>query len=195
MSLFDLLFIPLFLAACATLGAATVAALRGRRAASRTLLRRLGLAIAAYLGIVAVVSLLSPRRYVRLGQAQCSDDWCIAVTSVRRPPEARGTALEVTFRLSSRARRVAQRERFVVAYLRDARGRRYDPDPSLTDPPFDVRLEPQQAVTTTRRFTVPADAPDLGLVVAREGDFPLPGCCIIGDDGSLFHKKTVVRLK
>lgn len=144
---------------------------------------------------MALVSLLSPRRFVDVGDDQCSDDWCIAVTSAGRSPGDTGGAYDVTFRLSSRARRVAQRERFVVAYLRDARGRRYDPDSRAADVPFDVRLEPQQAVTATRRFRVPADAHDLGVIIAREGDIPLPRCCIIGDEGSLFHKKTVVRLE
>jgi hypothetical protein len=138
---------------------------------------------------------MSPQRYVSIGDDQCSDDWCIAVTGARRTLGVRGSTYEVTFRLSSRARRIAQRERFVVAYLRDAHGRRYDPDAGGAVVPFDVRLDPQQAVTTTRRFTVPAEARDLGVVITREGDFFLPGCCIIGEEGSLFHKRPVVRLQ
>jgi hypothetical protein len=194
MRLFDLVFLVLFVTAGGGVVAAAVATLRGRRAASRRLLRRLGLSTAVYLGIVMVVSLASPQRFVHLGDDQCSDDWCIAVTNVRRTPTAPGVSYELTFRLSSRARRVAQRERGVRVYLRDAHGQRYDPDPAAGDVPFDVRLEPRQQVTTTRVFTVPADVQPVGLIVALGGGFPFPGCCIIGDEGSVLHKRTVVRL-
>jgi hypothetical protein len=194
MTIFDLLFIALFLTAAGTSVAAVVAAVRGRRATARVLVRRLALSTAAYLGAVAIVSVASPRRFVDVGENQCSDDWCIAVTGVRRTPGLGEVAYEVTFRISSRARRVAQRERGVVVYLEDGRGRRYDADPRVADAPFDVRLEPLQQVTTTRAFTVPADAPAVGLVVWRTSGMPFPGCCIIGGEGSLFHRRTMVRL-
>jgi hypothetical protein len=192
-TIFDLAFIVLFLTGAGTLVAAAVAALGGRRVAARARVRRLGLGAAAYLGVVAIVSVAAPRRFVGLGDDQCSDDWCIAATGVQRRPGPAGLTLDVTFRISSRARRVAQRERNVVVYLRDGRGHRYDPGPEEGGVPFDVRLEPLQQVTTTRAFTVPAGASDVGLVIAR-GGFPFPGCCIIGDEGSLLHKRTIVRL-
>jgi len=193
LSIFDLLFIVLFLALCGALAAAVVAAVRGRRTAARAILVRAGFGVAFYLGIVALVSVASPRRYVRLGADQCSDDWCVAVTSMELGARTGGNRYDVTFRLSSRARRVAQRERFVVVYLRDADGRRYDPEPGAAGPQFDVLLAPQETVTTSRSFSVPPNARGLGVVVAREGGYDIPQCCIIGDEGSFFHKKTVVR--
>jgi hypothetical protein len=60
--------------------------------------------------------------------------------------------------------------------------------------PFDVRLEPLQQIITTRAFAVLADAPAVGLVVSREGGITFPRCGIIGDEGSLLHKRTIVRL-
>jgi len=191
---FDLLFLALVLAGGGALVAAALAVARGRRVTALIILRRLGLAAAAYLGLVVVVSLASPRRVVRIGDDQCSDDWCIAVTDVRRSSGPAGASYEVTFRLAGRARRVAQRERGVRVYLRDGRGRRYDPDPAVADVPFDVRLEPLQQVTTTRVFGMPADAPAVGLVVSWGGGIPFPRCCIIGDEGSLLHKRTEVRI-
>lgn len=192
-TLFDLLFILLFLTAVVTLGAALIAALRGRTGVAGRLLRRLVVAAGGYLGVVVVVSLVTPQRVIAIGDDQCSDDWCIAVSQVRRTPVANGVTVEVTFRVSSRARRVEQRERGVIVYLRDAHGRRVDPVARATDLPFDVRLAPQAQVTTSREFLVPADATELGIVVARSG-LPFPGCCIIGDESSLFHKRTIVRL-
>jgi hypothetical protein len=31
--------------------------------------------------------------------------------------------------------------------------------------------------------------------VAREGGGRFPGCCIIGDDNSVLHKRSIVRLQ
>jgi hypothetical protein len=194
MTLFDLLFLVLFLTAGVVLMVAVAAAVRGRRGAAMTWLRRLGLGAGAYFGVVVIVSLASPQRVLGIGDDRCSDDWCIAVTDVRRTPVAAGISYEVTFRLSSRARRVAQRERGVRVYLRDDHGHRHDPNPAAAEVPFDVRLEPLQQVTATRVFTMPADTPAVGLVVAFGGDLPFPGCCIIGDEGSLLHKRTEVLL-
>jgi hypothetical protein len=193
-TIYDLLFVVLFLTGAGTLLTAAVAALRGHPGTARVLLRRLGLGAVIYLGIVAAVSLISPQRFLELGDEQCADDWCIAATAVHRSPGAAAVAYEVTFRISSRARRVAQRERGVAVYLRDRHGRRYAPAPGAGIP-FDMRLEPGQQVTTARVFALPAGVTDLGLVIVRGSGSPFPGCCIIGDESSLLHKRTIVRLE
>ncbi len=163
MTVFDLLFVILFLVSLGTLIAAAVSALRGRRGRAVVLLRRLGVVLALYFCAVILVSALSPQRFSAIGVDQCSDDWCIAVQSVRRDTASTGIRYEVTFRLASRARRVAQRERFVAVYLLDERGRRYAPATDASDTtqvpaPFDTLLQPEETVTTIRRFLVPTDA-------------------------------------
>jgi hypothetical protein len=195
-TVFDLLFVILFLVSLGTLIAAAVSAIRGRRGRAVVLLRRLGVVLALYFCAVILVSALSPQRFSAIGVDQCSDDWCIAVQSVRRDTASTGIRYEVTFRLASRARRVAQRERFVAVYLLDERGRRYAPATDATEvpAPFDTLLQPEETVATIRRFLVPADAKVAGLVVARGGGGWFPGCCIIGDQGSLLHRRTIVRL-
>ena len=193
MSIFDLLFAVLFLAGATTLAMAGIAALRGRRSRAAVLLRRLGIGAALYLGAVILVSLLTPQRYVPRGQDQCSDDWCIAVEAITRDTVPEGARYEVTFRLSSRAGRITQRERFVVAYLRDAAGRRHDPMRDAGAVPFDTLLGPGEKVTATRRFLLADPEEIMGVVIAREGGGRFPGCCIIGDEGSLVHRRTIVR--
>ena len=193
MTVFDLLFIAVFFGTVGMLVLAGLAALRGRRTRAFALLRWLGLLAGVYLGIVILVSLVSPRRVLNLGEELCSDDWCIAVTNVRRQPAEDAQSYAVTFRISSRARRRAQRERGVLVYLMDDRGRSYDAAPDPAAIPFDILLQPQEAVNITREFHLPADAQNPVLVVTREGWFP--GLFIIGDSGSLFHKRTVVRLE
>jgi hypothetical protein len=195
MTLFDLLFIALFLTAAGNLVAAGIAALRGRSGAALRRLRILAIGAVAYLAVVVMVSLLSPRHYIGLGDRQCSDDWCIAAVQAQRAEAANEARYEVTFEVSSRARRAVQRERSVVVYLRDGEGRRYDAEPAGSDPPFDVQLDPGQTVRTTRFFSIPSDVHDVGVVVTREGGMPGPGCCVISDEGSLLHKRTVIRLQ
>ncbi len=180
MTWFDLLFLALTLAALLTAGSAAITALRGRHRVALRRLAGLGAAIAAYLIVVNGLSIVWPRRHLSLGEDLCSDDWCIEIAGAERGASTGGQRIDVTYRVRSRALRVPQRERFVVSYLLDAAGKRYDPLPAPSAIPFDVILQPGEQAMTTRTFTVPPDAPALGVVIAREGDGPFPRCCIIG---------------
>ena len=195
MTLFDLVFVLVFLSSVVAIVWVSVTLARGRREQARRIGRRLVIAVVAYVGFVVAVALASPQRYSALGAAQCSDDWCITADSVHRDTIGATVTYTVGFALSSRAGRVAQRERFVVAYLRDADGRRIDAQADARAIPFDTLLEPGQTIRARRRFVVTRIARDVGLVIAREGGFRFPGCCIIGDESSLLHKHTIVRLE
>ena len=192
MSLFDLLFIVLFLAAVVTLLIAASFAIRGRGVRAIALLRRLCICAGAYFGIIAVTSIFLPRTVLHVGDPRCFDDWCIAVDNASRQPAGDHAAYTVTLRLFSTARRVSQREKDVAVYLVDDRGRRYDPAPSQSDVPFSVQLGPQESVKSTRVFDVPADAHSPGVVIAHEGGFPI-GWFIIGYE-TWFRKPAIVRL-
>lgn len=189
MTWFDLLFIALLFGAVGELVSALVAALRGNHATASRRLRTFALAAVGYMALVAIVSLVTPRAEVAVGEPQCSDDWCIAVQGATPRGDS---AIAVTFHLSSRARRVTQRERFVVVYLRDSTGRRYDPGPAPDQPPFDVALGPGASINSERVFRVSPGARGLGVIVTREGDVPFPRCCIIGT--GIFHKDPIVVL-
>ena len=193
MSLFDLLFLALFLAAAISLLAAIWLALRRRFGQAGRVLLRLLLCAGVYMAVVVVVSLVSPRRVLKQDATQCFDDWCIGVAGFTRLPETGGANFRVGLRLSSRARRVSQRENNVVVYLTDQQGRRYDPQAIDSAAPIDVLLHPQESVVTSRDFLVPAGTRDLGLVVAHEGGFPI-GWFIIGYD-TWFRKPAIVQLQ
>lgn len=167
-----------------------MAALTGHRAAAGRVLRRLAVAAVSYLAVVIAVALAVPGRVLALGEDDCSDDWCIAVTAGRPASGTDANTWDVTFRLSSRARRVSQRERGVLAYVRDGDGRRYDGERGPSDPPFDVRLDPSQVRFTHRRFILPAGASPREVVLTRAG-IPFPGCCIIGEANGLLHPAAV----
>lgn len=193
MTPFDLLFILLVLAAVVSLAVAAGAAVSGHRATAGRVLRRLAVAAGTYLVVVYAVAAVAPGRVLALGEDDCSDDWCVAVTDVRAVPEAAANTWDVTFRLSSRARRVSQRERGVVAFVRDGLGRRYDGESGAADPPFDVRLDPSQVLFTHRRFFLAPGGAPREVVLTRAG-IPFPGCCIIGEANALLHP-TAVRLR
>lgn len=192
MTVFDLLFIALFLAAVGTLLAAAVLAVRGRRARALAILRTLAICTVAYLGIVYIATALSKQVVLRVGDPQCSDDWCIAVERVKRTPKNAFMLYEVTLRIFSRARRVAQRENVARdVYLVNAHGKRYDPIPAGSEIPLNTLLQPGDSVTTGRTFELPVDDHDIGLMVDRSSVLPI--CLIIGECGA-FNKGTIVRI-
>lgn len=192
MSLFDLLFIAVFLATLGTLLRVAYLAIRGRGSSALVLLRRWGICAAGYLGVVVLSSVFWPRTVLQVGDQRCFDDWCIAVEDSSRQPMPSGVSYTVTLRLSSHARRVSQRENDVVIYLTDHRGRRYDPTSDGSGIPLNTQLEPRESVTATRSFELPADAREPGLIIAHEGGLPI-GWLIIGYE-TWFHKPTLVRL-
>jgi hypothetical protein len=57
---------------------------------------------------------------------------------------------------------------------------------------FDTLLQPGTSVIATRRFDVPGDARDLGMVYTHEGGVPI-GWLIIGESG-WFSQPALVRL-
>jgi hypothetical protein len=195
MDIFDLLFIALFLTSIVSLLASGIAAIRGNRKRALRILRVIGTSAAIYFGIVCIVSVATPRKILNVGDPLCSDDWCISVESVKRVPENSAVVFDVTLRLFSRARRVAQRENHVAVYLTDDQGHRFDPIPQKSAMPFDILLQPGESVTTNRFFRLPADARGVGAVITRENGIlgSFPGWLVITEN-DWFHKPTVVRL-
>jgi hypothetical protein len=178
MTVFEPLFLLLVLAAAIVVIRAVIAILRGRRADARRTLTRLGVTGAIYMLVVLAVSAATPRRTYRVGDTQCFDDWCIAVTRATRTTP---TSVTVGLRLSSRAKRVSQRELGTVVYLTDAAGHRYDPVADSSVARLDAMLRPGQALETQRTFVVASDARRLGLVYTHEGGFPV-GFFVIGEN-------------
>lgn len=188
MTIFDLVFLALAFVSVVTLLAAAALALGGNRKGAGTILKTWGVCFAAYMGVVVVTSALLPRRVVPVGEAMCSDDWCLSVLRVARE----GATYRADFRISSRALRVTQREYGVRVYLSDAEGRHFDVRPAADAVPFDVPIGPGQEIETTRTFEVPSGVLPVGVVIRRGSGFPI-GWFIIGYD-TWFRKPTMVRL-
>jgi len=192
MTLFDLLFLVVMFRGLLILTFAVTAAVRGRRARALALLRGLAVGAVAYVGIVYLATAFSKQVILQVGDPQCSDDWCIAVDRVQKTPQGAVAIYEITLRIFSRARRVAQRE--LVArdvYLVDSQWRRYDPTLGGTEAPLNTLLQPGESVTASRRFEVPASAHNIGLMVDRTSILPF---CVIVGECEAFHKGALVRL-
>jgi hypothetical protein len=192
MTIFEPLFILLFLATVATLATATVAALRGRLPHALQILRRLAVCAAFYFAVVLIVAFAAVPPVHRVGEPQCFDDWCITVTNAKRTGAASAQSWRVALRISSRALRVVQRENGAAVHLVDSNGRTYRPDPTEMTVPLDGPVGPGESFDAERRFELPADATDVRLVYNHEGGFPI-GALIIGEN-QLFHDTTVIAL-
>ena len=209
MTLFDLLFILVFLGTAAGIVWIFIIALRGFRARALGMLLRLSSFLAVYLSIVVVVSLLSPRKELRVGQDECFDDWCLAVDNVHFSTSAGGGAFRtpaqgifyfVRLRVSSRALGRAQAAPDAAVYLLDEHGRTFEPSPegqrayesaNGKSIPLGTRLLPGASFQSVIVFDVPKGVGPIGLVVSHGG---WPGRFIIGDSNSLLHKKRVILL-
>ncbi len=192
MTVYDLLFIALVVTAFGFLAVGVISAWRGRWARAFVTLSTLAVGAVVYVGIVYIVTALSKPVVLRVGDPQCSDDWCIAVERVQRTPRNAVLTYDVMLRIFSRARRVAQREMVAKdVYLVDAQWKRYDPVLTGSEVPLNTLLQAGESVTTSRRFELPANAGRIGLLVDRSSI--LPFCVIIGECGA-FHKDVLVRL-
>src|SRR5262249_28258978 len=111
----DLIFLACLAAAVVTL---IVSAVRRSMAG----LRRLAICAAISFAVVILVSLVSPRRVIRAGIPQCFDDFCIAFESASPSAAGNNTVWQVNLRLSSRARRISQRENNLHVFITDREG-------------------------------------------------------------------------
>ncbi len=193
MTIFEPVFILLFLATVVTLVTAGFAALRGELPRALRILRRLSIAATFYFAVVLIVAFAAVPPVHQIGETQCFDDWCITVTDANKTTAGASQTWTVGLRISSRAKRVQQRELGAAVHLIDSQGRKFYPVAAAADVPLDVQVGPGESADATRRFELPADASGVRLVYNHEGGFPI-GDFIIGEN-QLFHDATVIRLE
>jgi hypothetical protein len=192
MLLADLVFLFLLLLAAGTFVLAAGYALRREYRRAGLVLWRLLLAAAVYMLCVIAISLFGSRRVVKIGEPQCFDDWCVAITVVNKEAVSEGLRYTVDLQLASRALRVPQRERYMVVYLIDNAGRRFDPVPNASEVPFGVLLQPGQSMNASRSFLLPLDAAHVSAVVTHEGGFPIEW--LVAGYDAWFRKPPIVEI-
>lgn len=187
MQLQDLLFIIVFLTAVVALTRAVVSTLRGRRPDARRILSRIGVFAVGYLSVVIATSLLSPRRWIAVGAEQRFDDWALTVTHVEHATQRYHVDLRVTSHARGRPQRAADAAVVLVA----SDGRRFRPLDAPGARSLQSLLQPGESFETSRDFQVPSDARIIGLDVLHGA---WPALFVIGDRGSLFHKRPLARI-
>jgi hypothetical protein len=206
MKLTDFVFLASLLFVLVLLTRIAIAALRRRWAASGRLARLLGIFIGGYALVLLLAGATLPRRSFPSGGRECFDDWCVAALSaslaegsskVHCPPAPGSYMWVASVEVSSAAKRIRQRARFVRIELEDQLGQRYpacaatipqgaEPTRLLTD-----ELGPGESFQVWLPFQVPHTAKPVGLVV-HHGEYPEK--FIIGADQSALHRPALLRL-
>jgi hypothetical protein len=148
-----------------------------------------------YLGTLLTVSLTQPQRVVAIGQEQCYDEICFAVTGSelvpRFPTRDRDRLMRVSIRVRNKGHK-AQSERLIRAYLVDGQGHRWHESAGVGGVRLTASVAGGASVVSEPIFQVAEDATDIGLVLTRGRR--QSGVLVIGDSDSLLHRRTVVRL-
>jgi hypothetical protein len=174
-----------------------ILAARGRWDGVRRLARGMGVYCACYAGVLVLSALMMPRQTRAPGERECFDDWCAAAISAEPAPAAAvpcagesGRVWVATIEVSSDAKRVRQRAPDARAMLEDGGGREYAAcGAPLAAHALADELGPGDSFLVTEPFRLPAGAVPAGVVISH-GAFP--GVLIIGDDQSLFHRRTLL---
>lgn len=195
MSNFDLLFLASVPLSIIALAVAAVSALRGRRPRAANILKVLGIYAALYAAVDIAVDFIQPRQTMRVGDPWCFDHMCTAVENVQTVLGNPTTAYKIGLRIFNSSHRVVQWAPNAWIYLIDNKGHLYPPDPDSSAVPLDVRLQPDQAVSTSRVFRVPTEVKDLGLITGHGGSYcGTMSRLIIGDGSCMFNKPKMIRI-
>ena len=189
----SILLLAGLLASIATLITIVVFCLRGEfRRASQTAVRW-GICAAAYAAILVVAAMTSHESALKTGASYCDDDMCMSVESVNRTPGQAGSSYRFAIRLFTRANHGPRSAKGASVYLTDERNRRFLPvyDPPGT--PFDVDVEPGQAINTSLTFHVPSDARTLAFAAAM--DHLQYASFVIGNGDLLHNPRLKLRIQ
>jgi len=148
-----------------------------------------------YIGAVVLVSLLTPRTIVSIGDSYCWDLWCVGIQNVNTTTQGQNilyTAEVSLFADSTTAELQVTDQPNEFFYVMDEQGRRF---PLLRyASPGDARItvKPGESVKSSVTFLAPADARNLYLT----GDIPaLPWVSLyFGSDLNPFHRRTLLRV-
>jgi hypothetical protein len=148
-----------------------------------------------YLGAVAVVSLVTPRTIVSVGDSYCWDLWCLGIQKVNVTPQGQNvlyTAEVSLFADSTNTQRLtADPSGKQFFYVTDEQGRRF-PIAHSSFADTDITVKPGESVKSALTFVVPADARNLYLT----GDVGAPPWVRLyfGSDLNPFHRRTLLRV-
>jgi len=146
---------------------AFVVSLSGNERRARRIVKVCLAGATVYGAILLVASMLPRTSVLKTELPYCDDDLCMTVLNLSRTPARDNIRTRFAIRLSSRANRGTRSAKGVAVYLTDERGRRF-PLMDASPVPFDVDVEPHQALDTALTFAVPSDARKLYFEVRRD---------------------------
>ena len=152
--------------------------------------------IVPYLAALALVSLLTPRTVVNVGDSYCYDLWCLGVNQVTATPSGQNILYTADVRIfvdSTHAHQLPAEEAKLFFYVLDDKGRRY---PLLREASFvdaDVTVQPGESVKSSFAFRAPRNERKLYLM-ANDGGLPPWVYMYFGSDISLFHRRALLRI-
>lgn len=211
MGLFDLLLILFVIGTLAGIVLSVIAAATRRWRCMKRALGGIAAGWVLYLGVGALVAVLTPQRVQKIGEQRCYDEVCYTVTGFTRTVvlpsrvknlHAEGIFYVVRVTLENKSEGRAQRERGARAMLIDTRGRCYGASDAgnaalaslgrLTT--LDLMLEPGQQRLVETAYDVPLGSSSLGWSLGRSFVFN-PARVVIGDDMHFLHKPTITPLQ
>lgn len=187
MNLAEVAFVAVAVFSLAVLLRLAVELLRRQWPAVRRIgIRWLGFVL-AYLAVVAIVSLATSRQWLSVGEEQRFDDWCLTVLSV----DHHGQQFDVIVRVANRGRGRAQSARDARLMLVADDGREFEAAPDAAGRSLQSTLAAGESFETVCRCVVPAEVRIVGIDVVHGA---WPELFIVGDRGSIFHKRSLVRV-
>jgi len=180
------------------------------RLAARTLLLTLG-GLILWILVVTAVAGLTPQTIVKIGDSYCADIRCLGIDAVRTEAKGSETVYNLDVHIFSDTDTIKVSFGKISLFLLDEQGRRFPlmQDPSAT--PYDSVVDPRQSFRTTLTFVAPSNARQLflteedkkdGVQPQSDGKAPAWAKLIgawfylggLGNDTSLFHKPTLLRV-
>lgn len=145
-----------------------------------------------YMAALTLVSMLTPRTIVSIGDGYCWDLWCAGVEQVNAAPQGPNILYTAKVRLFSDANRIPTSRAKNFLYAIDEQGRRFPLFQNWPALPLDVTVHPNESVTTSLSFLAPAKARKLYLT----GDHvAMPWAYLyFGSDINPLHRRTLLRI-
>ncbi len=150
---------------------------------------------ALYMGAVVLVSLLTPRTIVSIGDSYCWDLWCVGIQNVNTTPQGQNMlyTAEVSLFVDSATAQIEvsdQPKRFF--YVVDEQGRRFPILAYASTARPNVTVKPGESVKSSLTFLAPANARKLYLT--DDLKWPPWVCLYFGSDLNPFHRRTLLRV-
>jgi len=149
----------------------------------------------SYVAAVVLISLLTPRTIVNIGDSYCWDLWCLGIQKVNTTPQGENTlyTAEVSLFVDSTTAQIEVTEQpNPVFYVMDEQGHRFPILPPASQGHGKITVKPGESVTSSLTFLAPANARKLYLT--DDLRWPPWVSLYFGSDLNPFHRRTLLRI-